>query len=227
MGDEYQPAGQPPEKKSGGLLKWCFGCCCLVIILGGFLVGYTFHLAKQSMSMDPVVIGSRVAAFLPATIPTGYSGQLYFKIPFQGTEMAVIAPDGSLAGGKQAQNLPLMIMLLNLPPGTKLDDMNDAKKHLNQSSGMAGSMGGGAAPQVEADPNAPATPNPMRTLKVRGEDLQVLDQTSTTNQGTTMRQVFVLVPKSKGSADKVIVMGMGDPNTFDQAAFDAFVQSIR
>lgn len=227
MGDEYQPAGQPPEKKGGGLLKWCVGCCCLVIVLAGFLGGYTIHLAKQSMSMDPTVIGPRVAAFLPATIPPGYSGQFYFKVPFQGTEMAVIAPDGSLQGGRQAQNLPLMIMLLNLPPGTKIDSMEDAKKHLNQSSGMAGGVGGGAAPQVEADPNAPAAPNPIRTLKVRGEDLEVLDQVSKTNQGADMRQVFVLVPKSKGSADKVIVVGMGDPNNFDQAAFDAFVQSIR
>lgn len=227
MGDEYQQAGKPPEKKGGGFLKWCFGCCCLIIILAGFLAGYTVHLAKQSMSLDPLVIGPRINAFLPATIPQGYSGQFYFKVPFQGTELAMIAPDGALQGGKQAQNVPLMIMVLNLPPGTKLDNMDDAKKHLNQSSGMAGGMGGGAAPQVEADPNAPATPSPMRTLKVRGEDVEVLDQVSPTNQGTPMRQVFVLVPKSKGSTDKVIVVGMGDEKSFDQATFDAFVQSIR
>jgi hypothetical protein len=227
MGDENQPAGKPPEKKGGGFLKYCFGCCCLVIILAGFLGGYTVHLAKQSMSMDPLVIGPRVSAFLPATIPTGYSGQFYFKIPFQGTELAMIAPDGALQGGQKAQNMPLMIMLVNPPPGTKLDNMDDAKKQLNQSSGMAGNMGGAGAPQVEADPNAPATPNPMRTLKVRGEDVQVLDQVGASNQGAALRQVFVLVPKSKGSADKVIVVGMGDEKTFDQATFDAFIQSIR
>lgn len=229
MGDEYQQAGQPPEKKGGGFLKWCVGCCCLLVVLAGFLGGYTVYAIKQSVSMDPVEIATRMNAFLPATVPAGYSGQFYVKIPFQNADFAIIAPDGALQGGRQAQNLPLMIMVVNPPPGTKLDSMEDAKKQLAQSSGMAGGMTGqgGGAPQVEADPNAPAVPNAMRKLKVRGEDLDVMDQVSKTNQGADMRQVIVLVPKSKGSADKVIVMGMGDPNSFDQAAFDAFVQSIR
>ncbi len=214
--DEIDGKGSARKSGGGGLLKFCLACGCLVIALGLFGVFMAYRAARQMFSMDPPTVEARLQSIVPATVPPGYSGMMAMKIPFTPIEMAIVAPEG-FAQNQGGQQPPLMVIVMKIPEGA---DARQMRQQLQQAAAQQG--GGGAGPpgeiQVEAEEQT--------TVKIRGEDVAVVTQIGRQN-GVPTKQVIVSLPPAPGSNEAVIIMGMGEESKFDQAAWDAFLNSVR
>lgn len=221
MGDEH--AGGTPPKKKGGAGKTLLTCCCLFFVVMALIGAGVLFAIGQAVSFDPATVAARLPNILPASVPAGYSGLLYMRIPVYDVGMAVIGPAGTnmQQGGIQPDQIDLAIVIIDPPPGTKLDDPADVKKEL----AAAQRHQGGDKLQVEAD-DAGAAPA-LRLVKVRGEDCPLHEVVTKDRSGAQLKQVVIIVPQAKGSAEKVGILAMGKAETFDQAALDAFLASIQ
>jgi hypothetical protein len=207
--------GQPP-KKGGGFLKFCLICGCLLLALAGAGIGVMVYAAKQMFTMDPQTVVTRLESdILPGSqVPQGYTGM--FAMNAMGVmKFAVIVPQGmNMQGGGNQQALPLMMYVCTIPQGQSPQQMQQQMQQKMQQQGQ----GGGTQIQVEAENT--------RTVKVRGEDVQVHQQVGAGQNGVRMKQEILVIPQAAGSTTQVLIMCMGKEDIYDQQAVDAFLSSI-
>jgi hypothetical protein len=214
MGDQEAYEQEAGKKAGGGSgLKWCLICGCLLLLVVFAVVGVFAYKVGNLMTKDPVAVAAKVQnEILPgAVIPPGYEGAFAMKVPFADVEFAVIGPQG-MSQQTQAQQSapPLLIMLCAIPPGGDADQL---KRTMQQQTGAPSG-------QVEAEQE--------RTITVRGQQVVVKEAVSVDQrQNVRMKQLLALVPRAVGSNDIVMIIMMGREDQFDQAAADAFFNSLR
>lgn len=217
MGDQ-QGYEEEQEGKSGGsgFLKFCLICGCLLFLVIAAVGGFLAYQASQMFTMDPVKVVAKVEGdILPGSkVPPGYEGMMGMKIPGV-FEMAIVIPQG-MRQQTQQNNLPLMIMICTIPPGQSPDQM---KLQMQQAMNQQG--GGNANTQIKVEAEQ------QLTVKVRGQDVTVNELVGADQNGVKMKQQVMIVPRSATSTDQVLLMFMGKADVFDQAAVDAFINSIR
>lgn len=225
----YDPQAAP--QKGSSAWKWCLGIGCALFLLAGIGVGVaTVFLGAMWNSIqpvtDPVQVQQRLTGIIASQPPPGYEGVFAFSFPgvFQ---MAMIGPQGTKQGQNNA-NAPLMIMVCTIPPGSGPEQMKDKIREAMQKSAAqngAGGAGGDATQELMVESEDGTTMS--RTISVRGEQVSIEQTVGRTKDGQSVKQVLVLVPRSKDSEQMVMIMGVGKADTFDQAAFDAYLESIR
>lgn len=217
MGDQ-QGYEEEQEGKSGGsgFLKFCLICGCLLFLVIAAVGGFLAYQASQMFTMDPVKVVAKVEGdILPGSkVPPGYEGMMGMKFPGV-FEMAIVIPQG-MRQQTQQNNLPLMIMICTIPPGQSPDQM---KLQMQQAMNQQG--GGNASTQIKVEAEQ------QLTVKVRGQDVTVNELVGADQNGVKMKQQVMIVPRSATSTDQVLLMFMGKADVFDQAAVDAFINSIR
>lgn len=218
MGDQ-QGYEEEQQGKSGGsgFLKFCLICGCLLFLILAAVGGFLAYQASQMFTMDPVKVVAKVEGdILPGSkVPPGYEGMMGMKVPGV-MEMAIVIPQG-MRQQTQQNNLPLMIMICTIPPGQSPEQMQLQMQQAMKQQGGGG--GGNTQLQVEAQQQL--------TVKVRGQDVTVNEQVGADQNGVKMKQLVMIVPRSANSTDQVLLMFMGKADVFDQAAVDAFINSIR
>lgn len=223
----YDPQAAPRQGSSAW--KWCLGIGCALFLLAGIGVGVAVMIgaaAIKSMTpvTDPVQVQQRLTGIIPSQPPPGYEGVFAFSLPGGLFQMAMIAPQGTKQGQNNA-NAPLMIMVCTIPAGSGPDQMKakirEAMQKNMDQNGAAGVEGDGLL--VEAEDGETVS----QTISVRGEEVAIEQTVGKTKDGQSVKQILVLVPRSKDSEQMVMIMGVGKADTFDQAAFDAYLQSIR
>lgn len=216
MGDQQGYEEEPAKSGGSGFLKFCLICGCLLFLILAAVGGFIAYQASQMLTMDPIKVVAKVESdLLPGSkVPPGYEGMMGMKIPGV-WEMAIIVPQGMRQQTNQ-NNLPLMIMVSTIPPGQNADQM---KMQMQQAMQQQGGGGGNTNIKVESEQQV--------TVKVRGQDVAVTELVGADQNGVKMKQVVMIVPRSTTSTDQVFIMFMGKADVFDQAAVDAFVNSIR
>lgn len=217
MGDYTDFDERPPEKTGGGgFLKFCLICGCLLLLLLGAGGGFMAYQVSQMFTVDPVKVTAKVESdILPGSkVPQGYSGMMAMKMPGV-MEFAIVVPQGMQQQTNQ-NNLPLMMMICTLPPGANPDQM---KQQMQQAMQQQGQGGTSTQIQVEAEQ--------QHTIKVHGQEVPVQELVGVADNGVKMKQVIAVVPQSPTSSEQVLLMFMGKEDIFDQAAVDAFLQSIQ
>ncbi|MCO5171872.1 MAG: hypothetical protein M9894_36695 [Planctomycetes bacterium] len=217
MGDYTDFDEQQADRAgSSGFLKFCLICGCLLLLLMGAGAGVMYWQLKDMFVMDPVRVTAKVEAeILPgAKVPDGYSGMFAMRFPGGLMEFALIAPEGMQQQANQ-NTLPLMIMACTIPPGSSADEVKgQMQQAMQQQTGRAGGN-----MKVEAEE--------QRTITARGVEVTLQEHVGVADNGVKMKQLLVIVPQKPGSSQQVLLMFMGKEDIFDQAAVDAFLESLR
>lgn len=219
MGDytdfDARPDG-PPQKSGGGFLKFCLICGCIVLALLAAAGGFFMYSMSQMFTMDPQKIVTKVEQeILPGSdVPANYEGMIAVKVPFTPVQFAVVVPQGMQQQANN-NNLPLMIWVCTMGPGMNAQQM---QQQMQQSMQQGGQGGANTQVQVEAEN--------QKVLKVRGQDVTFTEIVGQ-NQGTQIKQLIGVIPRTAGSSEQVMLMFMGKADVFDQATVDAFLSSIK
>lgn len=207
--DDFK-AEDPDQDGGGGFLKYCLICGCLVglmlVVLGG---GVTMWF-KSMLILDSAKVEQNLANTIDCTVPSGYHG--LFGVNAMGVKMSVLAPDSVTFGSGQQQNVKLMIIAFQMPPGASKQQAKQQMQMQMQQRGGAGGM------QIESQETI--------TLKVRGQDVEA-EKVVGVQQGQKVIQVFTMVDKSQTDATPIFLMFSGEADGFDQTAMDAFLNSIK
>jgi hypothetical protein len=211
MGDDH--AGEPKKKGAGSKL---LSCCCLffvVMMLIGAAVGVTI---VRNVSDDPAVAAARLPSFVDATVPPGYAAVAVARVPFYAGAIVIGRP-GLKAHEFDPGKERLLIVVVDPPSDHRFQAPQDVVKQLKDVPG------GGDKLKPEAEPGD--QPLPVRKVKVRGEEVEVVEQL--VPGATPTRRLLALIPRAKGDPHLLGVVGWGKADGFDQAAFDAFLESIQ
>lgn len=217
MGDYTEFDEQQADKggSGSGFLKFCLICGCLLLLLMGAGVGVMYWQLKDMFVMDPVRVTAKVESeLLPgAKVPDGYAGMFAMRFPGGLMEFALIVPEGMQQQANQG-TLPLMIMACTIPPGQSPEQVTgEMQRAMQQQTGR-----GGAGLKVEAEEE--------RTITARGQEVALQERVGVEN-GVKVKQVLVVVPQKPGSTQQVLLMFMGKEDIFDEAAMNAFLESLR
>ena len=216
----YDPQAQP---KGSNWWKWCLGCGCAALLIGGIATAVAISMGAALVSQmvpvtDPVQVQQRLSAIVPSQPPPGYEGVMAMSIPgvFQ---MAMIAPQGFKQQQQGNQPPQLLLMVCTLPPGAHMEEMKRKMKDALQQApgGQTGEL------MVEAEDGEQT----VQTVTVRGQSMKLEQTVGRSQDGRRVKQVVMLLPRDADSEEMVLIMGMGDADNFDQAALDAYLQSIR
>lgn len=197
-----------PPASGGGFLKYCLACGCLAGLMVMILGGVGIYTLKQMFITDPAAVEKNLADTLECEVPAGYGGM--FAMNMAGMKMSMIAPSGTMMGNN---NVPLMIIAMQLPPGA---DSAQAKRQMQQQMNQGG-MGGGSMAVEKED---------KLTVMIRGAEVAGQSQVGVQN-GQKMRQVVFMIDKSATDPTQVMLMFMGNQSSFDDAAMNAFLKSIK
>lgn len=223
MGEEQTP----PPKRSG--LTYCLLIGCGLLLLGGVVAAVAMVLlvrkgaeiaAEYVPTADPVQVQSRLDAILPSKIPAGYEG-VAMRIP-GGWEVVMVAPSNLQAQAKKdpaERELPLVMVVCKVPPGEPAAKVKqDIERILAQRRAQEG-------------PGVVELETPDGTVKqeivVRGDAVGLEQTARVARDGRRIKQVFLAIPRAKGSDEVAFLMAVGEEAAFDQAAFQAYLDSIR
>lgn len=209
--DDFKAEDPDQEGGGGGFLKYCLICGCLVAVMLVVLGGGVAMWFKSMIIMDSAKVEQNLVGTIDCTVPPGYHG--LFGMNAMGVKMSVLAPDSVTFGsGQQPKDIPLMIIAFQMPPGAS---KQQAKQQMQ--SQMQQQQGGGRM-QVESQETI--------NVKVRGVDVEA-EKVVGVQQGQKMIQIFTMVDKSASDPTPIFLMFTGSADTFDQAALDAFLNSIK
>ena len=207
--DDFK-AEQPEGQQGSNFVKYCLVCGCLVGLMGLIGVGAMVFMFKSMFITDPVQVEANLQGTIPCEVPEGYAGA--FGMNMMGMRMSMIGPEGMMGSGQQ--NVPLMIIVMQVPPG---QNPQMAKAQMQAQLQQQGGMGGGNM-QVEAEETA--------TVTIRGQPVEVQTAIGVQN-GQKTKQVMAIIDKAPDDPTQVLLMFMGNADTFDEAAMQAFLQSIK
>ncbi len=210
--DDFKGDDPDQEGGGGGFMKYCLICGCLVGLMLLLLGGGTVWWFKSMIIMDPVKVEQNLQGTIACEVPDGYHG--LFGMNMMGVKMSTISPNtiSMQGGGAQGQNVPLMIMVFQMPPGQNKAQAKQQMQMRMQQQGAGGRM------TVDSQETI--------TVPVRGQDVEA-ELIIGTSQGTKMRQVFLMIDKSSSDSTPIFIMFVGTEEGFDQTAMDSFLNSIK
>jgi hypothetical protein len=181
-----------------------FLCICVGVIAyvalnrAGQVVG---EAVEGAIADDPAKVAQIAQGIVEYKLPPGYREQ--FGMSFFGFDMVAFGP---------AESTDQMIMLMQFPESAGLDQA-EMEQQMKQS--LQQQRGRQDIPMQEVD-------QVQRTIRDQAVTLTISEGTN--SEGTVMRQMSGVFQGEKGV---VLLMMMGQKQTWDQQAIDAFIASLR
>lgn len=180
-----------------GLIVLCF-IACVLIALGLGLVGRQVTRSVQLTPENAAQTAAEIADFTP---PAGF--QPTASVNILGIKMVTYETQG------QANNSALFLMQLPTQGEISQAQIEQLQRRLEQQTGRNLSN----LRTIDS-----------RSATIRGQPGQVILQEGTSTDNVTYRQLLVAFHGKGGTA---LIAVYGPANTWDQAAYDQMIQSIR
>jgi hypothetical protein len=177
--------------------------CICICGISFFLLQSAGTLMEQSLVTDPAQvsnIGSKIAQY---ELPAGYSQN--FGMSLFGFDLV------GLTAGEDESKAPLIFMM-QFPTWANMDEAQ-MEQQLQQSIGQ---QIGNQDLQLQVVDQATAT--------IRDQPVTLTTREGTNSEGQSLRQVTGVF---QGQGGPVLLMILGNTQTWDQAAIDRFIASIR
>ena len=175
--------------------------CCIVSVVVYFVVQNTLKNAVTTDPAEAAAIGHEIVDY---TLPRGYEEQMAMTI--LGMKILAIAPT---AGGQD----PMVLMLMQFPASVQM-----SREEMERQMRQAWQQQGG-----KQDQNY--TVVGTEEVTIRGGTVTLTVSESKSEDGIVTRQVVGAFP---GKDERmVLLMAMGDKDSWDQEALDEFLRSIR
>lgn len=214
--DEPQPATPPPgdarkRPPPGGPFRLC--CTCAAIAGGVALILAISVGVIWRRAYDPALAAAALPELLQATPPARY--QASFQLRWFGVETVLMGPAGVDLRTPQGAGLRMMLGVLAIPPAS---DGPRVQRELVEWLGQ----NRGFQLRVDETRTVPVT--------VRGQTVTATEVLGTVQiGGERCRLLTVVVPRKadEPQGGKVLVGALGGRESFDQAAWDELLASIR
>ncbi|MEO8084300.1 MAG: hypothetical protein ABI780_10790 [Ardenticatenales bacterium] len=177
------------------------GCCGVVAV-----VGYAGMKIGKGVDLSPAGAHKTASEIADYTLPEGYSEQMGMAI--LGMKMALIG-QGDI---KTSAGTSMSIALIELPGDA--NGANAASDAIKDSASQQ--MGGRVKDAHTVD---------ERDVTIRGESATLTISEGSGSGGATMRQATAQFTAKSGHA--AMLMAMGPSESWDQAALDAFIASMK
>jgi hypothetical protein len=202
-GQPVQPYGQPPAKSNTGKIIVIVVAVLAVLCLCACLVGVLFFRkvgssVSQSLQTDPAGVTSAMSTIADFDLPAGFQ---------PATSMSIL---GVTFGVYEASETQSVLVIFQMPTQMALTDANIQKMEEQMQNGP-----GQKLENYRMIDEYDAT--------IRGKPGKVIIQEGETN-AVAYRQMLVVFQGKGGLAMMSI---SGPANTWDQAAYDDLVKSIR
>jgi hypothetical protein len=192
-------------------MKIVLGVVAVVLLIGcAGVLGVTFLGARMlGQAMDPAQVEEVAHQITDYTLPAGYKPIM--GLPIMGVKMVMFGPsDMAVTSGSNIAEpgAGMVIMLMQAPAGADADAMRE------QMSQRMGSQAGGGN----------LTPTGTMDATIRGEavKLQVSEGASRTGQ-----QLRAVSGAFEGKGGPAMLMIMGNPESWDDAAVQSFLSSMK
>jgi len=197
------------NNEQGNKNKWIWiglGAATLFCLCAVALAVFIFYrIGKQVVDgtqSDPEAAAQAAHAIADYDLPPGYQEQMAMDIMFY--SFVVIAPDTT-----GPSNSPLIMLAQFSQVGM---DRKQMEQQLRQSFEQQFGMRGADMQVVE-----------VKTMVIRGEEVEVTTFEGTDANGYVMRQLVTSFPGKDGTAMLMIV---GSPSAWDENEIDDFIESI-
>lgn len=207
-----RPDDQPPERRGSGPLRLCCTCGVIVLVVVGLAAGYVYSLYRRAF--DPAQARTALGERLAIEPPPGYQAS-FDGGPF-GMTVVLVGPEGVHPRSPVPPGqLRMTLGVMPVDPA-KSDETVQAELveflERHQSFQL----------QVQETREVPVV--------IRGQPASARESIGVVRQGgAPARLVSVVVPKDPAvpQGDRVLVGALGERDRFDQAAWEAFLASIR
>lgn len=182
------------------------GIVLLCCIGGGVLwwAGSTLvNQVAQGFNQDPAQareVGQSIASY---TAPSGYTEK--FSMELLGIKMVAIGPEGTGNG--------TIMMLMTFPAGSG-GSTEQMQEQMSQAFSQQTGQGG-----------FEFTTSEERTVTIRGQEVAFVIRDGSNSNGDQMRQGIAAFDGDGGNI--VMFMAMGEPTSWDEAAIEEFLASIK
>lgn len=173
--------------------------CLCAVIAGVILVTQTGRLVSQTVSSDAGDVKNNAAAITDYTLPSGYTET--FGMSLLGVTMA----------GFSSADQQQMLMLFQTPTTEGMDPDQLAEQMRQMSESQTGQISN--LQQVDSVP-----------VTIRGQETTMNVYEGTSKEGTSIREVMAVFEGKGGTA---FFMAVGPQSSWDQAAIDQFIASLR
>jgi hypothetical protein len=173
-------------------------CLCAVIV-GIIAIGQVGNLISRTVSLDPTKASETARSITDYTLPKGYKES--FSMSLMGMAMA----------GFSSQDESTYIWLFQAPASANLN-----QDQMEQQMKQLGSQQTGQSYNLQKIGTQPAT--------IRGQSTELSIYEGTSNKGTDVREVIGVFEGKNGPA---ILMVVGPKNSWDEAAINSFISSMR
>lgn len=210
MGD--LPNAPKPKQGLPTIVKVLLGCGCAVALVVGLAVGGGAWFFYSRISMDPAKVGVFADRALPgAKAPAGYEGKFGLDIM---VKIAMFGPTGvdldKLDPGEHTQ-----IMVIGIPAGA---NMNRSQIRMQARQSMQQQGRNDELRDVES--------LGTETFTIRGAAVEFEKARGKSSKGGKSALHYFGVVDNPGGAPAGIML-QGPEATFDRAAVDAFLASIK
>lgn len=200
----YPPAAQPQQKSNTTkiviiVVAILAGLCLVSCIAGVLIFGVLGQRISQGIEADPQEVSEKSAEIAEFDLPPGFEPASSFHLL------------GVSAIVYQTADTSAAIVLLQIPVDGDLNDAN-----IRQLQEQMESQYGQRLSNLKIIDQYETT--------IRGEPGQVVVQEGTSENGETYRQMAVIF---QGQGGLAMLSAFGPASTWDQAAYDQMVESIR
>lgn len=176
-------------------------CCCAVLV-AFFIFRQAGQKIKEGVKTDPAAASEAAHKIVDYDLPPRYQEQMSMDILFY--SFVIIAPESS---GSTTD--PIIMLAQFSQSGTDRKQMEEQlRRSFEQQSGRRG-----ADMQVVE----------VKTMTIRGEDVEVTTFEGTDQNGNVLRQLITSFPGKDGTA---MLMIIGSAQAWDQKLVDGFIESI-
>lgn len=175
------------------------GLCLCAVVAGVVLFAQAGRMVNQAVSSDPAKAAEAARAITDYELPPGYSDS--FSLDLFGVKMVGFT-------GKDADSF---IMLFQFPPnaGLSQDQMEQQMRQMYQN-------------QTGQNLNMEKVGTQKVTIRGQATELSIFEGTG--ENGVRIRQLLGVF---EGKGGMAFLMVTGRVNTWDQAAVDSFIRSMR
>ena len=176
------------------------GVCCLGLLVVALVAPAALSsIIGDAISSSPEAAAATGQEIATYTLPAGYQEEA--ALNFLSTKMVIISNDSNDMG----------LVLMQFPSSYGSEEQ--MREQIQQSWGQQTGQSGANMELIEERP-----------ITIRDQSTTLAIFEGTDNNGNTVRQAFT---SFTGNDGVVMFMAAGDTDSFDQAAVDQFLESIR
>ena len=188
------------NKKTLIIILAIVGVLCLCAVIAGIIIfTQAGKLVSENVSTSPEDVQSSAAAITEYTLPAGYTETF-------GMELFGV----SMVGFSSSDNKQTL-MMYQFPASEGMDSEQLAEQMRQMSESQTGQISN--LQQVDSYP-----------VVIRGQETEMIVYEGTSSDGDKIREVMAVFEGNGGTA---FFMAVGPQNSWDQAAIDQFVGSLR